>query len=170
MAASVQLRDPVTRIRRAAGRRVVSLPPPLIPALLNHFETQENERRVAAEFWQGDGWVFAQPNGKPTDPRADYGEWKELLTAVGVREARLHDARHTAATMLLVLGVADRAVMDVMGWSKIDMAQRYMHVPNELRQQIARQLGELLWKPSESGEDANAGDPRFEHYHHRAPD
>ncbi|MDQ2881634.1 MAG: tyrosine-type recombinase/integrase [Actinomycetota bacterium] len=101
--------------------------------------------------------MFAQPTGKPVDPRADYGEWKDLLTAAGVREARLHDARHTAATMLLVLGVAERAVMDIMGWSKIDMAQRYMHVPDELRQRIASQLGGLLWKASEDDDDDGTG-------------
>ncbi|MGH3754696.1 MAG: tyrosine-type recombinase/integrase [Pseudonocardiaceae bacterium] len=140
-----------------AGRRVVSLPPPLIPALIEHRNAQEDERRLAADLWRDDGWVFVQPNGKPTDPRADYSEWKELLTAAGVREARLHDARHTAATMLLVLGVTERAVMDIMGWSKIDMAQRYMHVPDELRQRIASQLGGLLWKAPE--DDGTAGAP-----------
>ena len=60
----------------------------------------------------------------------------------------------------LVLGVAERAVMDVMGWSKIDMAQRYMHVPDELRQQIASQLGGPLWKtPPEDEDDGTAGAP-----------
>ncbi|MGH3889171.1 MAG: tyrosine-type recombinase/integrase [Pseudonocardiaceae bacterium] len=135
-----------------AGRRVVSLPPSLFSALLEHRTEQEGERRVAADLWRDDGWVFAQPNGKPTDPRADYGEWKELLAAAGVREARLHDARHTAATMLLVLNVADRAVMDLMGWSKIDMAQRYMHVPDELRRRIAAQVDGLLWKRPTDGD------------------
>jgi integrase len=150
----------VVEPKSRAGRRVISLPPPIIPALLEHRKAQENERELAAYLWQGDGWVFAQPIGKPTDPRADYGEWKELLTAAGVREARLHDARHTAATMLLVLGVAERAVMDVMGWSKIDMAQRYMHVPDQLRQQIASQLGGLLWKaPTDDEDDGTAGAP-----------
>jgi len=114
-----------------AGRRRVSLPPSLVVALLEHRNAQGEEQRLAADLWCGDGWVFAQPNGKPTDPRADYGEWKALLAAAGVREARLHDARHTAATMLLVLNVSDRTVMDLMGWSKIDMAQRYMHVPDD---------------------------------------
>ena len=70
---------------------------------------------------------------------------EDLLAAAGVREARLHDARHTAATFLLVLGVSDRAAMDVMGWSKADMAKRYMHVPDEVRRRIARQLGSFLW-------------------------
>ncbi|PXY34222.1 integrase [Prauserella coralliicola] len=136
-----------------AGRRVVSVPPPLVLALLKHQEAQEAERKLAGDVWVEGGWMFAQPTGKPTDPRADYGEWKDVLKAAEVREARLHDARHTAATFLLVLGVAQRAVMDVMGWSKIDMAQRYQHVPDELRRNIASQLGGLLWQASDDGED-----------------
>lgn len=137
-----------------AGRRVVSLPSPLARALLDHLGMQAAERVTAANLWQGEGWVFTQPTGKPIDPRADYGEWKELLTAAGVREARLHDARHTAATFLLVLGVTDRAAMDVMGWSKADMAKRYMHVPDGVRRQIARLVGGLLW----ADQDGNQGD------------
>lgn len=34
-----------------------------------------------------------------------------------VRDARLHDARHTAATVLLELGITQRAAQHVMGWS-----------------------------------------------------
>lgn len=137
-----------------AGRRVVSLPSPLAHALIDHRAAQAAERAHAANLWQDNGWVFAQPTGKPIDTRADHGEWKELLAAAGVREARLHDARHTAATFLLVLGVSDRAAMDVMGWSKADMAKRYMHVPDEVRRQIAKMVGSLLWADS----DGNQGD------------
>lgn len=61
------------------------------------------------------------------------------------RQARLHDARHTAATILLVLNVATRAVMGVMGWSHQAMVARYQHIPDELRAAIAKQLGGLLW-------------------------
>jgi integrase len=52
----------------------------------------------------------------------DYDEWKRVLLAAGVRDGRLHDARHTAAMKLLVLDVPERAVMDVMGWSHSAMA------------------------------------------------
>lgn len=142
-----------------AGRRVVSLPSRLARALIEHQAAQAAERVHAANLWQDNGWVFAQPTGKPIDPRADYGEWKELLAAAGVREARLHDARHTAATFLLVLGVSDRAAMDVMGWSKADMAKRYMHVPDEVRHRIARQIGGLLWDGQDDDGDGTAGVP-----------
>ena len=86
-----------------------------------------------------------ESDGKPIDPRRDYEEWRDLLKASNVRAARLHDARHTAATMLLVLKVPVRAVMDVMGWSEASMASRYMHVPDELKQEIAGQVAGLLW-------------------------
>ena len=56
---------------------------------------------------------------------------KALLRRAKVRTARLHDARHTAVTMLLVLKVPLLAVMQIMGWSDASVAKRYMHVPNE---------------------------------------
>ncbi len=40
--------------------------------------------------------------------RTDWEAWKRLLQEAGVRDARLHDARHTAATLLLPQGVAPR--------------------------------------------------------------
>ena len=62
----------------------------------------------------------------------------------GVREARLHDARHTAAIVLLLLGVAERAVMDVMGGSNNAMVKRYAHVTARLRRDIADRLNSYL--------------------------
>jgi integrase len=35
----------------------------------------------------------------------------------------LHDARHTAATMLLVLKVPLPAIMEVMGWGEASVAK-----------------------------------------------
>jgi integrase len=120
-------------------------------ALMAHRVRQDEERETAGELWHDGGWVFAQPNGKPTDPRADYEDWRTLLRDAGVRPARLHDARHTAATMLLVLKVPTRAVMDVMGWSHASMTGRYQHVPAEVLTSIAEEVGGLLWKTDEAG-------------------
>jgi hypothetical protein len=57
----------------------------------------------------------------------------------------LHDARHTAATLLLLEGVDQRTVMDVMGWSNPSMACRYQHVVPELRREAARRVGDAMW-------------------------
>jgi integrase len=80
--------------------------------------------------------------GGPVHPTVDYDAWKSLLDKAKVRTARLHDARHTAATMLLlVLRVPLPAVMEIMSWSDASIAKRYMHVPREFLAAIADQVG-----------------------------
>jgi integrase len=68
-----------------------------------------------------------------------------VLAAAGLPPARLHDARHTAATSLLVQGVSARTVMDIMGWSDQRMLLRYQHVIDELRRDAADRMGAALW-------------------------
>jgi integrase len=147
----------VVETKSRSGRRAIGLPPPLVELLREHRTAQDAERDLAGSLWQDGGWLFAQPNGKPTDPRADHREWKEFVRDAGVREARLHDARHTAATMLLVLGVPQRVVMDLMGWSHTAMTLRYQHVSGQVRHDIAAQVGGLLWARNETGTETTKG-------------
>ncbi|MEQ4715933.1 tyrosine-type recombinase/integrase [Nonomuraea sp. B19D2] len=79
-------------------------------------------------------------------PYTDYHEWKALPKVAGLRDGRLHDARHTAATVLLILGVPERTVMAIMGWYGSGMAARYQHVTDGIRQTVARQIGGLIWE------------------------
>ncbi|MGX9921914.1 tyrosine-type recombinase/integrase [Streptomyces sp. NPDC002248] len=134
-----------------AGRRAVGLPAQLGDLLSEHREKQLTERAVAGMDWTEEGWVFATPTGRGTPPRTDYDEWKELLRTAGVRDGRLHDARHTAATVLLILGVSERAVMGLMGWSTTAMAARYQHMVDTVRADVARQVDGLIWTPREEG-------------------
>ena len=99
--------------------------------------------------------MFASALGKPLSLNSDYREWKVLLQAAGVPDGRLHDARHTAATVLLVLGVPERTVMSVMGWSSTTMAARYQHVTDPIRRDVADRIGDLLWAERKGVDDAN---------------
>jgi integrase len=99
--------------KSAAGKRTVAMPRPLLDALRQHRTAQLEERLAAANVWQDHGLVFAQPNGRPLDPRSDHRAWRALLTTAGVRPTKLHDARHTAATVMLTMGVPARVVMQI---------------------------------------------------------
>ena len=133
-------------VKSRAGRRGIALPEQLFDLIIEHRDAQSAAREHAGTEWHGGEWMFAQPNGKPLDPRRDYADWKALLREAGVREARLHDARHTAATTLLLLGIPERAVMEVMGWSNSAMVRRYAHVTARLRRDIADRLNAHLWE------------------------
>ncbi len=97
-------------------------------------------------MWQDHGLVFTQPNGAPIEPRSDHRAWRALLKAAGVRPAKLHDARHTAATVMLMMGVPARVVMQILGRSQISLTLgTYSHVMPELAEDAAQRVGDALW-------------------------
>ena len=151
----VALRDETAETKSRAGRRHIGLPDQLVELLRTHRAEQDRERVEAAELWTDGGWLFARPTGTPLNPRTDWTDWKKLLNRAGVRDGRLHDARHTAATVLLLLGVPERAVMGVMGWSNTAMAARYQHVTAAVQRDIAGRVGGLIWQASGEPADDN---------------
>jgi Phage integrase family len=74
------------------------------------------------------------------------------LEEVGLRESRLYDARHTAATVLLLLEVPLRSVMSNMGWSSVEMAARYQHITDAIRQKVAGQVGQVIWQTTSAAD------------------
>lgn len=131
-----------------AGRRAIMLPNGLRDALRTHRAAQLEERLAAGSEWQENGLLFAQVNGRPIDPGSDWKSWKALLASAGVRDARLHDARHTAATLLLQQGVPARVAMQILGHSQISLTLgTYSHVVPELAQEAAERIDRVLWAP-----------------------
>lgn len=129
-----------------AGRRTIALPPQLVEVLRSHRSAQAKERLAAGALWDDRGLVFCQVNGRAIGARQDWAAWKSLLSAAGVRDARLHDARHTAATLLLLQGVSARTVMQILGHSQISLTLgTYSHVVPEIAVDAAERMGSALW-------------------------
>jgi integrase len=77
-----------------------------------------------------------------------------VLAGVGVRDGRLHDARHTAGTVLLILGVPDVVVDAIMGWEpgkSARMRRRYQHLTGRVLRDTADKVGGLLWPTERHG-------------------
>lgn len=130
---------------KSKARRVVGVPDQLLALLREQRRSQAAERLAAGPAWVEHDLIFPQVNGKPMDPRGDARAWKGILIAAGVRDARLHDARHTNATMLLAQGVDGRVVMELLGWSQSVLLMRYQHVMAPMRQEAADRVGKAIW-------------------------
>ena len=151
----INTRKETKRTKSRAGTRYVGLPSQLALLLVRHRVAQDAERTLAADLWTESGYVFTTPTGRVMSTNTDYHHWKELLKEAKVGERRLHDARHTAATVLLLLEVPERTVMSIMGWSSSKMAARYQHVTERIRRGVARRVDGLLWARSD---DDKGGD------------
>jgi integrase len=133
------------------SERTIALPMPLVAALHTHKAAQLGERMLAANEWHDGDLVFAQLNGRPIDKKTDYDDWCALLRQAGVRHVRLHDGRHTAATLLLSEGVHPRVVMELLGHSQMRTTMDiYSYVMPALAREAADRMGAILLDPISS--------------------
>ncbi|HRA50206.1 site-specific integrase [Actinotalea sp.] len=135
----------LAELKTRQSKRTLPMPQPMIEALRRQRQSQRKARIYAGSEWQESGLVFTTVTGRPIDPSDHSVHWVRFLERAGVRPARLHDARHTAATLLLVQGVDQRVVMDMLGWTSPTMTARYQHVVPGLVEEANRRMGELLW-------------------------
>lgn len=126
--------------RRRPRPRVVALPPGVAKLLREHRAAQDGERLAAGSWWKDNGLVFCHRDGRPIDPRVDWGEWKELLAEAGVPPARVHVMRHSTATALLDLGVDISIIQEVLGHADIRTTRGYQDVGVELTRRAAKRI------------------------------
>lgn len=131
----------LTETKTAKGRRILPLVPWMRAAL-------EQWREVAPP--SPHGLVWPRPDGRPRDEKVDRLEWQALQDAAGVRHPsgryfHVHEARNTAATLLLEAGVDPKVIEAILGHSSIVTSRGYMRVNEALARKalddVATRLG-----------------------------
>lgn len=104
------------------------------------------DARAAAAAGQPNphGLVFARPDGQPIAANADSLAWHAVLETAGLPSVRLHDARHTAASLLLKLGVDPKVIQDILGHSDVVTSQGYQHTDQAMKAHALEGVGRML--------------------------
>ncbi len=135
----------VTELKTARSRRTIALPSVAVRALRTHRVRQLEARLVAGGRWADGDFVFASSTGTPMDPRNVTRQFKALLKEAELPDMRLHDLRHSCATLLLAQGVDPRTIMETLGHSQISLTlNTYSHVLPALKQEAALKMDIVL--------------------------
>jgi len=103
------------------------------------------QRLELGPAWNDTGFVFTKPDGKPLDPEKVSKGFAQIATDAGLKSIRLHDLRHTHATILLLQGVHPKAVSDRLGHAKVGITlDIYSHVTPGLQEAAAMKFEEAL--------------------------
>lgn len=111
------------------SRRTIPLPATCVTTLRAHRRRQAEERMAAGPAWKDSNRVFTTRVGTMLDPTAAWRTFGAFCDQAGVERHRLYDLRHTAASLLLMQGVAPRVVMEILGHSTYQLTMNtYTHV------------------------------------------
>jgi len=126
--------------------RSIKLTRDAVEALRGHLKRQLEEIEAARDYYQDHGLVFASHKGTTMSAsNLTARSFKPILKRAGLPDMRLHDLRHTCATLLLTRGVHPKFVQELLGHATISITlDTYSHVIPSMSDQTATAMEEAL--------------------------
>lgn len=138
---SVKLKE----VKTPSSRRTLYLPQDVLTLLKVHRTRQDERKRELGEAWTDSGLVFTTSIGTPYHPRNALRSLRRLCDDAGVTTLRLHDLRHTYASLALQRGTPVELVSERLGHARVDITlNTYRHLYDAERQSAALSLSDLL--------------------------
>jgi integrase len=106
-----------------AGRRTIPLDASLVASLRSHRARQGQERWSASEAWANEGYLFTDELGTSLHPEHITTRFESLVNSARLRRIRVHDTRHTAASLMLARGENVKVVAELLGHSAPTITQ-----------------------------------------------
>lgn len=128
------------------SRRTLYLPSVCLAALKVH--RQDTAERMSDDLnpapGQPDDLVFVTRSGRVIEPRNVNTMLDRVMRKAKIDRSRVHDLRHTCATLLLLDGATIREVMDQLGHASVTTTGNiYGHVLDETKRQMAERMNRL---------------------------
>ena len=129
------------------SRRRIVVPSFCIDALRRHHSSERVKLASLGLPMDPTRLVFTSQAGTPIEPRNVNRAFEALLKKAKLRRVKLHDLRHTCASLLFAEGVAPRVVMELLGHSAIAVTMNtYSHVIPALQDESAQRM-DALFRP-----------------------
>lgn len=133
------------------SRRTVHLAEGTVSALRQHRARQVAERLQAGSLWEDQGLIFCSETGRPLSPSMVEKPFQRALVVAGLPRIRLHDLRHTAATLLLADGMHPKLVQEMLGHSTITLTlDTYSRVVPAMHMEAATSMNKLFKRAAEA--------------------
>jgi integrase len=130
---------------------VVPLDNRTVGRLRAHQEVQSLERAAWGAAWNDSGLVFTREDGRPLRPEYVTRHFQRLAAEAGLPVIRLHDLRHTNASIALTAGVDLKVVSDRLGHSTTAItADLYTHVNRNVGRAAADRIADVLTSGDET--------------------
>ncbi len=124
-----------TEPKSKSGKRAISLPSFVVDMLKSHKEVVLERQRKQGDKWENRDLVFPDLKGGYSNPGYLVRVFSKLLVKAGVPPMHFHDLRHSAATILLAMGVNMKVIQALLGHSDIAITLRlYAHLLPSMQQ------------------------------------
>lgn len=134
-----------TEPKTTKGIRQIVLPQFVVKALQKQRKYQGDLLAQSGDKWQHHDLVFSNRDGGYIEPKLLWKRFKALLVEAELPDIRFHDLRHSAATLLLTMGIHPKIVQELLGHSQISMTlDTYSHVLPSMQLDAMSKLDDIF--------------------------
>jgi integrase len=131
--------------KTARGKRNIMLPQFVVDTLRRQHVSQLEKRLAVGTAWVDRDLVFPDEDGDFLVSVTLLRRFRRLLKEAGLPRIRFHDLRHSAATLLLGMGVPAKVVQELLGHSTISITMDvYSHVLPSMQRDAMEKMGDFL--------------------------
>jgi integrase len=131
--------------KTAKGRRQVALDDATVGALRAHRARQLEERLALGAGYNDQDLVVSATDGGPLHPKRLSYYFERQIKGLALPRIRLHDLRHTHATLALRAGVHPRVVQERFGHANVSITlDTYSHVDLDMQAAAAARVAALI--------------------------
>lgn len=141
----------LSEVKTEGSNATIPLPAPLVKVLKAHWKLQAEERFEAGNEWRESGLVFTTKFGGPIEPRNVNRMFAALCRKANVRQVRVHDLRHSCATLLFSMGVEAATVQRILRHSSITVTTgTYVEVIERVQREALDTMNVFFTEDEES--------------------
>jgi len=138
------------------SRRTVILSSSLVELFKVYRADQELLRIQLGVSLNADDFVFIRPDGSPINPNAVTLAFKRIIKRAGLKDIRIHDLRHTHASLMLKAGVHPKVVSERLGHSNISITMDiYSHVMPGMQEAAVERFDRIFEPDANENSDPN---------------
>lgn len=125
--------------------RTISISNGVINILKQHKVKQNEEKLKLGKYYNDNNLIFATPEGNLINPSTFSRKFGNIIKESNLPKIRLHDLRHTNATLMLKSKIKDKVASERLGHSSTAITQDiYYHVLKSMQEEAADKLDKML--------------------------
>ena len=132
--------------KSARARRVVALDATTVTMLAGHRRESERATTMFGRQLAPNDYIFGRPDTRaPCHSQLLSRTWQRVVKALELRPIRLHDLRHSSASLLLAVGADPKLISERLGHSSVGFTLTvYGHLMPGAQREAAEKLAAML--------------------------
>ena len=134
----------IDKVKNRCSKRELPLNPGIESYLKRLYAHQKQMKKLCGNSYHDNDYICKWEDGRPFEPNNVTRQFRLFLERNDLPAIRLHDLRHSVASLLQTYGFSPKEIAEWLGHGDVRSTNIYTHVEDTAKDKMADRLGEII--------------------------